>query len=136
MSHVLLQDLTASQAVVVDLRRHTGAASSTVIGSDYYRAIKLGIRLNANTGTALRAVVYPLVLDNGATPPAASTAIEPASGNANGTIVLHSTLNPEIEVGQSYSQGYSSGVFVEAVATHLLVVNKIAAAGQLVVTVD
>lgn len=136
MSHVLLQDLTASQAVVIDLRRRTGAASSTVIGSDYYQAIKLGIRLNAYTATALRTVVYPLVLENGATPPAASTAIEPATGNANGTMVLHSALNPEIEIGQSYGPGYSPSVFSEVVATHLLVVNKIAAAGQLVIAVD
>lgn len=136
MSHVLNQSLAASGSVVVDLRRQTGAAAASVLGSDYYRAIKLKVRLSANTGTALYAVVYPLVLATGATPPAASSALEPTGGNANGTACLHSTLNPEVELGQSYAQGYSPNVFGEPVATHLLIVNTVAATGFVEITVD
>lgn len=130
MSHLISIGAASSGTYVVDLRRTD--QSGTAPTGDYYKACKLRISSVQDGASKSTAVVAPIVVADGASPPAASAIA--LSTTAKAMTWLDSTLHPTVEIGQSYGPGYSAGVFKEIVATHVMI--NCSAAGVVEIVVD
>lgn len=130
MSHVITLTATTATDYVVDLRRYDQAGTA-LVGKNYWKACKIKVTAKQSGGAKSTCNVAPIVVNDNDDPPAAA----PISvGGAKGLATLDSDLFPSVEIGENYSLGYSSNVFREVVATHLLVTGV--ATGYLEIVVD
>lgn len=138
MSHVITLDLPITASVVVDLRRQSQANPGVAAAPVFYKATQLKMKIFDPAGGTITAVVQPIVVADGATPPTDASSIAfPNAGTSNGTMQLDSAKNQEVTVGQQYSPGFTPQVFPAPLATHLLVLHTGAGpVGKLQIVVD
>lgn len=118
MSHVL-SFILAPGSGVIDLRR-VGATAPGALTAPWHKACKIAITAVKTGGAAATFIVCPVVVADDAAAPATATLAVSTVGNANGTALLDSVVNPTMAIGQTYSKGYVQDVFAGTTATHLL----------------
>jgi hypothetical protein len=126
MSSHCLQALCTSSTDYVFSLAPAGSSVKYLAGSVKVRAVQSG-------GAAAGFIVTPIVVAEGASVPAASTQ-QVSLSTPGASLLLNSTNNPAVLIGQPQAKGFTKDAQGAPVATHLLV--TCTAAGVLQMDVD
>lgn len=125
-THVKTIFVDASQQYMVDLRDVFPAPTDKI----YRKTGRLKISITGPTGAMLQ--TYPVVVGDNATPPTPAAFAMPPTGNVVDLYILDADKLPSIELGVSFSKGFSSEVYGPPLATHLAVAANTTVGGCLV----